>query len=62
MEEKLKLKKLYKELRELIILYNYALENNKKIDKLENEKQHEQCYVKKLVLKKKYYGKDLVVG
>ncbi len=62
MEEKLKLKKLYKELQELIILYNYALENNKKIDESENEKQYEQGYVKKLVLKKKYYGKDLVVG
>ena len=62
MEEKKKLKELYKELKKLIILYDYALLYNKQIDEQQKEKQQEKGYVKKLVLKKKYYGKDLVVG
>ena len=61
MNRKRKLKELYKELEELIILYNYALLYNKQIDEQPKEKQ-EHGYVKKLVLKKKYYGKDLIVG
>jgi len=62
MEEKKKLKELYKELKGLIILYNYALLYNKQIDEQQKEKKEEKGYVKKLVLKKKYFGKDLVVG
>ena len=62
MEEKKKLKELYKELKGLIILYNYALEYNEQIDEQQKEKKEEKGYVKKLVLKKKYFGKDLVVG
>ena len=58
-----KLKNDYLMLRELIIAYQNALEYNKSLDSQEeNTKEKENTKVKKLLLTKKFYGKDLVVG
>ena len=60
-----KLKNDYLMLKQLIIAYKNAIEYNKSLDsqeKEENIKEKENTKVKKLVLTKKFYGKDLVVG
>ena len=60
-----KLKNDYLMLKQLVIAYKNAIEYNKSLDiqeKEENIKEKENTKVKKLVLTKKFYGKDLVVG
>ena len=61
-----KLKNDYLILRELVIAYKNAMEYNQSLDSQEKEaeniKEKENTKVKKLVLTKKFYGKDLVVG
>ena len=57
-----KLKNDYLMLKQLIIAYKNAIEYNKSLDSQENIKEKENTKVKKLVLTKKFYGKDLVVG
>ena len=60
-----KLKNDYLMLKQLVIAYKNAIEDNKSLDsqeKEENIKEKENTKVKKLVLTKKFYGKDLVVG
>lgn len=55
-----KLKNDYLMLKQLVIAYKNAIEYNKSLDSQENIKENTK--VKKLVLTKKFYGKDLVVG
>ena len=60
-----KLKNDYLMLKQLVIAYKNAIEYNKSLDRQEKEeniKEKENTKVKKLVLTKKFYGKDLVVG
>ena len=59
-----KLKNDYLMLKQLVIAYKNAIEYNKSLDRQEKEeniKEKENTKVKKLVLTKKFYGKDLVV-
>lgn len=58
------LKKLYEEAKLLSLYYQYAIWYNNRIDELKKEEKmtKENKYVKKLVLTKKFRGKDLVVG
>ena len=58
----IKLKNDYLMLKQLVIAYKNAIEYNKSLDSQENIKEKENTKVKKLVLTKKFYGKDLVVG
>ena len=51
------LKNNYIMLKNLIIHYQYAINFNEKLDK-----EKENVKTKTLVLTKKFYGKDLVVG
>ena len=53
------LKNKYLELRELVILYNNALNYN---DELDLKNQKENVKTKRLVLTKPFYGKNLIVG
>ena len=59
-----KLNKLENIKQQYILLRNYALYCKTIIDsnKLQEEKTNEYEYVKKLVLTKPYYGKQLIVG
>ena len=54
-----KLKELYIELKQLVLLYDYAINYNNQINLNKKEKEREK--VKKMVLKKKFHGKELVV-
>ena len=54
------LKELLQEARNLIYYYQYALWYNRQVD-LEKEKKKNQGKVKKLVLTKKFMGKDILV-
>ncbi|MGN1352774.1 MAG: hypothetical protein ACI4WF_01770 [Bacilli bacterium] len=59
----IKLKNDYLMLKQLVIVYKNAIEDNKSLDSQEKEENiKENTKVKKLVLTKKFYGKDLVVG
>ena len=55
-----KLKQNYLILREFVMYYKNALEYNHQIE--EQEKEKSNVKVKKLVLTKPFYGKNLVVG
>ena len=63
-QEKLKelsrLKQEYLKLREFLIYYKNTLEVNEFIQ--EKQKENEEVKVKKLVLTKPFYGKNLVVS
>lgn len=54
-----KLKEDYLKIRELVLYYKNIYENNLQFEK---EHQKEEVKVKKLVLNKPFYGKNLVVG
>lgn len=54
-----KLKEDYLKIRELVLYYKNIYENNLQFEK---ENQKEEVKVKKLVLNKPFYGKNLVVG
>ena len=55
-----KLRQDYLNLRELIIYYRNALQYNEQLK--EKQKEKENVKVKKLVLTKPFYGKNLIVG
>ena len=60
-----KLKNDYLMLKQLVIVYKNAIEYNKSLDRQEKEeniKEKENTKVNKLVLTKKFYGKELGVG
>lgn len=59
LRELARLKQEYLKLREIIIYYKNTLEANEFIR--EEQKEHEEVKVKKLVLTKPFYGKNLVV-
>ena len=56
-----KLKQNYLILREFVKYYKYAMDYNKSLEE-EKEKTNENVKVKKLVLTKPFYGKELQVG
>jgi len=55
------LKQKYMLLREFVVYYRYAMDYNASIEE-EKEKTQENVKVKKLVLTKPFYGKNLQVG
>ena len=59
-EELEKLRQKYLTLREFFVYYKNALEYNYQLE--EKEKEKSNVKVKKLVLTKPFYGKNLVVG
>jgi len=56
-----KLRQNYLILREFVVYYKNALEYNEQMEQ-EKQKEQEEVKVKKLVLTKPFYGKNLVVG
>lgn len=60
-EELEKLRQNYLNLKEFVVYYKNALEYNEQIEQ-DSQKEQEEVIVKKLVLTKPFYGKNLVVG
>lgn len=60
-EELENLRQNYLALREFVIYYKNALEYNKNLQNSQIEHEKENVKVKKLVLTKPFYGKNLVV-